>query len=140
MPSRRVSVALRVPTMQGTPSSRLTIAAWHVMPPPSVTSATGAPQHRNPVGVRHRRDEHLALPQRFPFRRRAEDANPSAHSSGRGTEPPQKHTAGGTGRLRGGLGGQRGDRPRLHEERAAAGDRPLNVLGGAIVRLDPRTE
>ena len=100
----------------------------------------GAPQHGNPVGFRHRRDQHLTLPQRFPFRRRVEDANPSTHSSGRGAEPPQKHPAGGTGRFRGGLGDQRGDRPRLHEERAAAGDRPLDVLRGAIVRLDLRAE
>ena len=38
-PSRRIDVALRAPTTQGTPSSRDTIAAWHVMPPPSVTTA-----------------------------------------------------------------------------------------------------
>ena len=32
-------MARRVPTTHGTRSSRLTIAAWQVMPPPSVTSA-----------------------------------------------------------------------------------------------------
>ena len=36
---RRSVVADRVPTIAGTPSSRLTIAAWQVLPPASVTSA-----------------------------------------------------------------------------------------------------
>ncbi len=34
-----VVVASRVPTTQGTPSSRATMAAWQVIPPPSVTRA-----------------------------------------------------------------------------------------------------
>ena len=37
--SLRLSVPLLVPTMQGTPSSRLTIAAWQVLPPLFVTIA-----------------------------------------------------------------------------------------------------
>ena len=36
-PSFRTRVALEVPTTHGTPSSLLTIAAWLVMPPSSVT-------------------------------------------------------------------------------------------------------
>ena len=38
-PSRSTLVAVRVPTTQGTPSSRATMAVWQVMPPPSVTRA-----------------------------------------------------------------------------------------------------
>jgi hypothetical protein len=38
-PSCSVVVAMPVPTTHGTPSSRATIAAWQVMPPPSVTTA-----------------------------------------------------------------------------------------------------
>ena len=38
-PSRSVAVAVPVPTRQGMPSSRETIAAWQVMPPESVTIA-----------------------------------------------------------------------------------------------------
>ena len=39
MPSFSVVVAFPVPTMQGTPSSLLTIAAWLVIPPVSVMMA-----------------------------------------------------------------------------------------------------
>ncbi len=38
-PSRSTAVAVRAPTTAGTPSSRDTMAAWHVIPPPSVTTA-----------------------------------------------------------------------------------------------------
>jgi len=38
-PSARVEVASTVPTTAGTPSSRLTIAAWEVRPPRLVTTA-----------------------------------------------------------------------------------------------------
>ena len=38
-PSRSTVVAVRAPTTAGTPSSRETMAAWQVMPPPSVTRA-----------------------------------------------------------------------------------------------------
>ena len=33
---------MRVPTTHGTPSSRATIAAWHVIPPRSVTNAAAS--------------------------------------------------------------------------------------------------
>ena len=46
-PSRSTRVASRAPTMQGIRSSRLTIAAWQVMPPESVTM----PAARRMVGT-----------------------------------------------------------------------------------------
>ncbi len=46
-PSRNTDVAVRVPTTHGMPSSRLTIAAWQVVPPLSVTT----PAARRMVGT-----------------------------------------------------------------------------------------
>ena len=59
-PSRSTVVALRAPTTAGTPSSRETMAAWQVMPPPSVTMAAARRMVGTQSGLVMRRHQDLA--------------------------------------------------------------------------------
>ena len=65
------------PTTHGTRSSRLTIAAWQVTPPPLGDERAGTPHRRHPVGSRHRRHQHLA---RLGGRRVLDGAHDRGHA------------------------------------------------------------
>ena len=85
-PSRRTSVALRLPTMQGTPNSRTDDrrVARHAS---AVGDESGrAPQHRHPVGARHRRDQYFARQQRTHLLRASGVCEPR-HSTRPGDAP-----------------------------------------------------
>ena len=129
-PSRRVVVAVRVPTTQGTPSSRPTMAAWQVIPPPSVTTAAArrivGTQSGCVIGATSTSPGWRA----WPSRGRAQDAHApggDARRSGQAAEQDRgRHR--GRGRRRGGRRGQRRDRPGLHDRDVATADRPFDVL------------
>ena len=93
MPSWSTDVARRVPTMHGTPSSRLTIAAWQVMPPLSVTSAPARRMTGTQSGLvigATRISPGSSAP---PFGRFPEDAHPAGDDTGRRAQPAHERTS-----------------------------------------------
>ena len=133
VPSCRSRVAVRVPTMHGTPNSRATIAAWHVMPPVSVTSAAA----RRMVGSQSGlviwatrispSSKSVALVGGFQHAHLAR-----RHSGCRGQSTGQHCVLLGGRRRR---MTQRRDRPGLHQIRLTVRDRPFGVLRAAVVPL-----
>ena len=129
--------------MHGTPSSRLTIAAWQVVPPLSVTSAparriTGT-QSGFVIGATRISPPSSSRPSLGERRTRTlPDTRPGAAASPVTSAGPSSVTAIPPGRGR--LGTERRDRPRLHEVHRPALDRPFRVLRRSVVVLDAPPE
>ena len=75
----------------GCPSSRETIAAWHVMPPESVAIAAARRINGTQSGAVIARDEHVAVVEPAGVGERAEHADRPARSARRRAEPTHQN-------------------------------------------------
>ena len=143
-PSCSWSVAPRAPTTAGSPISRLTMAAWQVRPPRSVTSAAA----RRRMGTQS--GEVMGATSTSPAWRRSpsDGISQDPHGSGALTRarrpdrtrarvgPSGSGSAGEPGAVRR-RRDRRGDRSGLDQpDGSLAVDGPLDVLGSAVVALD----
>ena len=105
-------MAVRAPTTHGTPSSRLTMAAWQVMPPPSVTTAAARRSVGSQSGFVIGATSTSPSAQRAAFARCGQHPGHARGDARRGAQPTQQDGSG-RGRLRWRRGGEGGDGPRL---------------------------
>ena len=92
-PSRSFVVASAVPTTQGMPSSRETIAAWQVIPPESVTIAAERRISGTQSGAVMWVTRIVALAELLRVGELADDANVPAAGAGRGAEAADEDLA-----------------------------------------------
>ena len=127
-------VATRVPTTPGNPSSRLTMAAWHVLPPASVIEGRGSTERRHPVGRGHLGDEYLSVDELPALLGAGEDPDLRPLARPRPTPSPRSST------FRSDRVGRNVIGRDCTNQQIVADERPLDVLRAAVVLLDRDTQ